>query len=97
MYEIFDADGDHAGDIEGQFAVRDTYTVSIDDASDIPKEAVSLLRASLTLLISSTPPIYRTHLAACNPWSRARKGSAGSSNLVQHFPFSQRRLLHKER
>lgn len=39
-YEIFDADGDHVGDIEGKFSLRDTYTVSIDDASDIPKEAV---------------------------------------------------------
>jgi len=39
-YEIFDAEGDHVGDIEGQFSLRDTYTVSIDDASNIPKEAV---------------------------------------------------------
>ncbi|MFC6989052.1 LURP-one-related/scramblase family protein [Haloplanus sp. GCM10025708] len=39
-YEIFDADGDHVGDIEGQFSLRDTYTVSIDDASNVPKEAV---------------------------------------------------------
>jgi uncharacterized protein YxjI len=39
-YEIFDADGDHVGDIEGQFSLRDTYTVSIDDASAVPKEAV---------------------------------------------------------
>ncbi|WP_276253122.1 LURP-one-related/scramblase family protein [Halomontanus rarus] len=39
-YEIFDTDGDHVGDIEGKFSFRDTYTVSIDDASDIPKEAV---------------------------------------------------------
>lgn len=39
-YEIFGADGDHVGDIEGQISLRDTYTVSIDDASDIPKEAV---------------------------------------------------------
>jgi len=39
-YEIFDADGDHVGDIEGQFSLRDAYTVSIDDAADIPKEAV---------------------------------------------------------
>jgi uncharacterized protein YxjI len=39
-YEIFDADGDHVGDIEGQFSLRDTYTVSIDDASTVPKEAV---------------------------------------------------------
>ncbi|WP_226008260.1 LURP-one-related/scramblase family protein [Natrinema salinisoli] len=39
-YEIFDADGDHVGDIEGKFSLRDSYTVSIDDASDIPKEAV---------------------------------------------------------
>jgi uncharacterized protein YxjI len=39
-YEISDADGDHVGDIEGQFSLRDTYTVSIDDASDVPKEAV---------------------------------------------------------
>jgi uncharacterized protein YxjI len=39
-YEIFDADGGHVGDIEGQFSLRDTYTVTIDDASDVPKEAV---------------------------------------------------------
>lgn len=39
-YEIFDSDGDHVGDIEGTFSLRDTYTVSIDDASDVPKEAV---------------------------------------------------------
>ncbi|WP_049926354.1 LURP-one-related/scramblase family protein [Natronomonas moolapensis] len=39
-YEIFDADGDHVGDIEGQFSLRDTYTVSIDDAGNVPKEAV---------------------------------------------------------
>ncbi|QHS15914.1 LURP-one-related/scramblase family protein [Halopenitus persicus] len=39
-YEIRDADGNHVGDIEGQFSLRDTYTVSIDDASNVPKEAV---------------------------------------------------------
>ena len=39
-YEIFDPDGDHVGDIEGQFSLRDAYTVTIDDASDVPKEAV---------------------------------------------------------
>ncbi|WP_280588248.1 hypothetical protein [Halorubrum sp. Boch-26] len=39
-YEIFDADGGHVGDIEGQFSMRDSYTVTIDDASDVPKEAV---------------------------------------------------------
>ena len=39
-YEIFDADGGHVGDIEGQFSLRDTYTVSIDDATSVPKEAV---------------------------------------------------------
>ena len=39
-YEIFDADGGHVGDIEGQFSMRDAYAVTIDDASDVPKEAV---------------------------------------------------------
>ena len=39
-YEIFDADGDHVGDIEGKFSLRDTYTITIDDASTVPKEAV---------------------------------------------------------
>ncbi|TKX46612.1 hypothetical protein EXE41_09385 [Halorubrum sp. SD690R] len=39
-YEIFDADGGHVGDIAGQFSMRDTYTVTIDDASGVPKEAV---------------------------------------------------------
>ena len=34
------ADGDHVGSIEGQFSLRDTYEISIDDASDVPKEPV---------------------------------------------------------
>jgi uncharacterized protein YxjI len=39
-YEITDADGDHVGDISGQVSLNDTYDISIDDASDVPKEAV---------------------------------------------------------
>jgi uncharacterized protein YxjI len=39
-YEIFDPDGAHVGNINGAFSLRDTYTVSIDDASTVPKEAV---------------------------------------------------------
>jgi uncharacterized protein YxjI len=39
-YEIFDADGSHVGDIAGKLSVRDTYTITIDDASTVPKEAV---------------------------------------------------------
>ncbi|MFD1569160.1 LURP-one-related/scramblase family protein [Halorubrum laminariae] len=39
-YEIADADGDHVGSIEGKFSLRDAYTVTIDDATDVPKEAV---------------------------------------------------------
>jgi uncharacterized protein YxjI len=39
-YEIFDPDGGHVGNITGQFSLKDTYTVTIDDASDVPKEAV---------------------------------------------------------
>lgn len=39
-YEIFDSDGAHVGDIDGAFSLRDTYTVSVDDASNVPKEAV---------------------------------------------------------
>ena len=39
-YEILDPDGSHVGNIEGKFSLRDAYTVTIDDASDVPKEAV---------------------------------------------------------
>jgi uncharacterized protein YxjI len=39
-YEITDADGDHVGNIDGQVSMKDTYEISIDDASDVPKEAV---------------------------------------------------------
>ncbi|WP_336035239.1 LURP-one-related/scramblase family protein [Halobacterium yunchengense] len=39
-YEIRDADGGHVGDVSGQFSLKDTYTVTIDDAGDVPKEAV---------------------------------------------------------
>ena len=39
-YEITDRDGDHVGSIEGQFALKDRYEITIDDASDVPKEPV---------------------------------------------------------
>lgn len=39
-YEITDVDGDHVGSIEGEFSLKDEYTVNIDDASDVPKEAI---------------------------------------------------------
>ncbi|UPV72754.1 hypothetical protein M0R89_09350 [Halorussus limi] len=39
-YEISDADGDHVGTIDGKFSLKDTYDVTIDDASDVPKEAI---------------------------------------------------------
>jgi uncharacterized protein YxjI len=41
-YEITDGenDGDHVGNIEGQFSLKDRYEITIDDASDIPKEPV---------------------------------------------------------
>jgi len=39
-YEITDTDGDHVGTIEGKFSLRDTYVITIDDASDVPKEPV---------------------------------------------------------
>ena len=39
-YEITDAEGDHVGNIDGQFSLRDRYQITIDDASDVPKEPV---------------------------------------------------------
>jgi len=39
-YEITDGDGDHVGTIAGQFGIKDRYEVTIDDASDVPKEAI---------------------------------------------------------
>ncbi|MEF8799813.1 MAG: hypothetical protein V5A56_02100 [Halolamina sp.] len=39
-YEITDLDDDHVGSIEGRFSFRDTYDVSVDDASDVPTEPV---------------------------------------------------------
>lgn len=39
-YEIIDADGNHVGSIEGRLSLKDEYTVSIDDASAVPKKAI---------------------------------------------------------
>ncbi|MBX0322243.1 hypothetical protein EGH21_04255 [Halomicroarcula sp. F13] len=39
-YEITDRDGDHVGNIDGQFSLKDRYEITIDDASDVPKEPV---------------------------------------------------------
>jgi uncharacterized protein YxjI len=40
QYEITDQNGDHVGDISGQLSLKDTYDISITDASDVPKEAI---------------------------------------------------------
>ena len=39
-YEITDVDGKHVGNIDGQFSLKDRYEITIDDASNVPKEAV---------------------------------------------------------
>ena len=39
-YEITDSEEDHVGDISGQISLKDTYDISIDDASDVPKEVI---------------------------------------------------------
>ncbi|NHN48212.1 hypothetical protein G9464_11445 [Halostella sp. JP-L12] len=39
-YEITDLDGNHVGNISGQFSLRDRYEITIDDASTVPKEPV---------------------------------------------------------
>ena len=39
-YEIRDPTGAHVGSIDGQFSLRDSYTVTIDEASSVPREAV---------------------------------------------------------
>jgi uncharacterized protein YxjI len=39
-YEITEPDGSHVGSIDGQFSFRDRYTITIDDASNVPKEVV---------------------------------------------------------
>lgn len=40
QYEITDAEGDHVGNIDGKFSFKDKYVIRVDDASDVPKEAV---------------------------------------------------------
>jgi uncharacterized protein YxjI len=39
-YEIFDSNGQKVGEISGEFSLKDTYNVSIDKSSDVPREAV---------------------------------------------------------
>jgi len=39
-YEITDADDEHVGDISGRLSLTDTYEITIDDASTVPKEAI---------------------------------------------------------
>jgi len=39
-YEITDQSGDHVGNISGQVSIKDKYDITIDDASDVPKETV---------------------------------------------------------
>jgi uncharacterized protein YxjI len=39
-YEITDADGNHVGNIDGQFSLKDRYEITIDDASTVPKEPI---------------------------------------------------------
>ena len=39
-YEIADRDGTHVGNIHGQLSFRDRYDIVIDDATDVPTDAV---------------------------------------------------------
>ncbi|WP_226482440.1 LURP-one-related/scramblase family protein [Natrinema amylolyticum] len=39
-YEITDQEGAHVGSIDGQFSLRDRYEITIDDASNVPKEPI---------------------------------------------------------
>lgn len=39
-YEITDVDGRHVGNIDGQFSLKDRYEITIDDAGNVPKEAI---------------------------------------------------------
>jgi uncharacterized protein YxjI len=39
-YEITDQHGEHVGTIDGQLSLRDRYEITIDDASDVPTDAV---------------------------------------------------------
>jgi len=39
-YEITDQDGNHVGNIDGQFSLKDRYEITIDDASSVPKEPI---------------------------------------------------------
>lgn len=39
-YEITDLNGNHVGTIAGKFSIRDTYEITIDDTTGVPKEPV---------------------------------------------------------
>ena len=39
-YEITDVHGNHVGNIDGQFSLKDRYEITIDDSTGVPKEAV---------------------------------------------------------
>jgi len=39
-YEIQDADGTVIGEINGQFSLKDRYTVRVEDTGDVPREPV---------------------------------------------------------
>jgi len=39
-YEITDAGGEHVGRIDGRLSLRDKYDIVVDDAGDVPRDAV---------------------------------------------------------
>ena len=39
-YEITDQNGSHVGSIDGQMSLKDRYEITIDDASNVPKEPI---------------------------------------------------------
>ncbi|MFB6208152.1 MAG: LURP-one-related/scramblase family protein [Candidatus Nanohaloarchaea archaeon] len=46
-YSIETVDGEEIGEIEGKFAIRDQYTIRIEDARGLPRE--SLIAAAITV------------------------------------------------
>lgn len=39
-YEIFDANDEKVGEVAGELSLKDTYKVTVDKSSDVPREAV---------------------------------------------------------
>ena len=100
-YGITDAVGGHVGRIDGQLSLRDTYDITIEDASDVPRDAVVAAAMVIDAIQGAQPlsvawehgrsgALHSLHPRSrmASPYGLSRCRSRGKMTASRMFPRS---------